>query len=353
MGLARLVLDSGVKSLAVVGTAKNVGKTVTMNYLVSELSDRGVRVGLVSSGRDGETADSFTGEPKPSVTPPEGAWVATAEGVLEDTGGFLEIADVSEKPGLLGRLVLGKVREPAPIELVGPQSVKELSATVTRLHSLGAEVVLVDGALDRVAAASPRVTDGAILATGAAAGANLTLIAEAVSQVAWLWARRMPPDLKVREIARQILDKGVVAFLNDKAGNTRETLFGSVLGKEEDILSEAGSAAFVVAPGAVTEKFLAYAGEWPDRDDFAVIARDPVSVFTRSDPGIPLFVMEEMNLLAITVNPVSHRGISYEPVDMVGEVSREVFRRVGRRVPVFDVVSSVNNQKEVAGMAMG
>ena len=63
--LADMVIESGARSLAVVGTAKNVGKTVAMNYLVSELSAKGLAVGLVSSGRDGETVDSFTGEPKP------------------------------------------------------------------------------------------------------------------------------------------------------------------------------------------------------------------------------------------------------------------------------------------------
>ena len=48
--LADVVSDSGVSSVAIVGTAKNVGKTVTMNYLVSELSAKGLTAGLVSSG---------------------------------------------------------------------------------------------------------------------------------------------------------------------------------------------------------------------------------------------------------------------------------------------------------------
>ncbi|MEX0974185.1 MAG: hypothetical protein WD024_02385, partial [Bacillota bacterium] len=177
MNLADLVARSGVRSVAVVGTAKNVGKTVTMNYLAHELSAKGLSVGLVSSGRDGENTDSFTGEPKPSVVPPEGSWVATAEGVLGEAGGLMEIADVSERPGLLGRLVLGRVREPSPLELVGPGNARELAGVVRALQSMGANIVLVDGALDRVAAASPRVTEATILATGAASDANLGLIA--------------------------------------------------------------------------------------------------------------------------------------------------------------------------------
>lgn len=356
MDLAGLVIESGVRSLAVVGTAKNVGKTVTMNYLASELYARGICVGLVSSGRDGETTDSFTGEPKPSITPPEGSWVATAEGVIGSSGGFMEIADVSENAGLLGRLVLGRVREPSPVELVGPQNAVELASVVKRLRSLGAQVVLVDGALDRAAAASPRVTDAAILATGASAGTNLAEIAETAGRVAWLWSRRPPAGLQVRELAKRAIREGTVTFLDGNQIDRyiiRKTSYRSVLGSEEDILSQAGSAAYVIVPGAVTQTFLSYAAEWPERDDFTVIARDPVSVFMDSYPDVGLLVAEPVNLLAVTTNPVSHTGMSYEPDEMVGEVSGEVSRRTGRRVPVFDVVSGETSSREVAGLAMG
>ncbi len=354
MNLADLVAGSGATSIAVVGTAKNVGKTVTMNYLAHELSARGLCVGLVSSGRDGETTDSFTGEPKPSVVPPEGSWVATAEGVLGESGGLLQIADVAERPGLLGRLVLGKVVESSPLELVGPQSVRELADVVRRLKSLGADVVLVDGALDRVAAANPKVTGAVILATGAASDTNLRLIAGKLGFLVWLWSRTVPKDPTVRALAHEVLDKGFVSFI-DRAGayRVRSTQYRTCLGFEEEILSRAGDAAFAVVPGAVSKKFLMEADSWPERDDFGVIASSAVNVFTTEDTGVPIFVQDEMRLLAVTVNPTAYRGISYEPAQMVAAVAKEVVRESGRRLPVFDVVSGESSEKGVAGMAMG
>lgn len=356
MNLADLVARSGVKSLAVVGTAKNVGKTVAMNYLAHELSARGLSVGLVSSGRDGETTDSFTGEPKPSVVPPEGSWVATAEGVLGEAGGLLQIADVSEKLGLLGRLVLGRVVESSPLELVGPQSARELAALVKRLQALGADIVLVDGALDRVAAANPRVTDAALLSTGASSSDNLKMIASRIAFLVWLWSRSRPTDPAVRELARRMLAAGQVAFIDSPSQGhfePRPTQYRTCLGFEEEILSGAGDAAYVTVPGAVSRKFLMEAGSWPERDDFGVIASSAVSIFTAEDPGIPLYVDEEIRLLGITVNPVSYRGISYEPAQMVAAVATEVARAAKKSLPVFDVVSGESSAKGVAGVAMG
>ena len=101
--LADVVVHSGIRSVAIVGTAKNVGKTVTMNYLVSETSARGLNCGpgIVRARR--ETIDAFTGQPKPSVVAPQGAWIATAEGVLGDAAASLEITDVLGHQGLFGR----------------------------------------------------------------------------------------------------------------------------------------------------------------------------------------------------------------------------------------------------------
>lgn len=345
----------GTGAVAVVGTAKNVGKTVTMNYLANELSARGLALGLVSSGRDGETTDSFTGEPKPSVVPPLGSWVATAEGVLGESASLLEIADVGERPGLLGRLVLGRVREPWPLELVGPGSAAELAAVVRSLRALGADIVLVDGALDRVAAAHPAVSGAVVLATGAAAGVSLQAIAERAGFLAWLWSRPAPRDSVVEELAREAVARGRVAFIDHggRSPRLRMTPYRTCLGFEEDILAKAGDASYVVVPGAVSQKFLNDASSWRDGDDFTVIASAAVNVFATEDPGVPILTVDPIRLLAVTVNPVSYRGVSYGSAEMVRAVASQIERRTGFSMPVFDMVSGESSGRSVTGMAVG
>jgi hypothetical protein len=361
-----MVMDSGVESLAIVGTAKNVGKTVTMNYLASRLSQEGMTIGLISSGRDGEMVDSLTGEPKPSVTPPEGAWVATAEGALEASGECLEIVDVSERPGLLGRLVLGRVVVSSPIELVGPQSAGELAAVVRKILALGADIVLVDGALDRLAAASPRVTHGAILATGASSQDNLTSIGQDIRRIAWLWSRPLPDCSDVRILAEQAISTGFVSFLDRKcfpskgshsdrasAYTLRQTPYRTCLGREDVILSQTNGATAVVVPGAITDTFLHGASVWAERNGFAVIVRDPTRVFMAHVPSADILVLEQINLLAATVNPVSYGSGSYDPSQIIKVVSEGIQRGSDKWVPVFDVVTGESNREEVAGVALG
>ena len=217
--LSDLVIESGARSLAVIGTAKNVGKTVTMNYLVSELSSRGMTLGLISSGRDGEIIDVLTGEPKPSVTPPAGTWIATAEGVLGEAAMNIEIADVFERTGIFGRIIIGRMVESVPIELVGPPTAKELSLIVKNLLAFGADIVLVDGALDRKSAASPQVTDAAILSTGAVAGRNIRAIAEEMGFWVWLLSRPQHDDEKIRALARKAVEKETVCLIENHMEN--------------------------------------------------------------------------------------------------------------------------------------
>ena len=64
------------------------------------------------------------------------------------------------------------------VEVSGPTTLAELRATVERLQALGAAQVLVDGAINRIGSASPRVSDGLVLATGGMVGDTLDDVLE-------------------------------------------------------------------------------------------------------------------------------------------------------------------------------
>ncbi len=40
------------KIVSIVGTSKNAGKTVTLNEIISQAQSKGIRLGLVSTGRE-------------------------------------------------------------------------------------------------------------------------------------------------------------------------------------------------------------------------------------------------------------------------------------------------------------
>ncbi|MCJ7651122.1 MAG: hypothetical protein MUP85_21135, partial [Candidatus Lokiarchaeota archaeon] len=54
------------KIIAIIGLAKNVSKTTTLNHVIQVLKG-GYQLGLTSIGRDGEKYDAITSLPKPRI----------------------------------------------------------------------------------------------------------------------------------------------------------------------------------------------------------------------------------------------------------------------------------------------
>ncbi len=357
--LVDVVTSCGVNSVAIVGTAKNVGKTVTMTYLISELTQRGFKVGLISSGYDGETVDTFTGLPKPEIIVPPGAWVVTAEGVLKTVGANLKIADVLERRGLFGRLVVAKAIDPVSLELVGPKSARQLSLFVDKLLALGADVVLVDGALDRIAAASPQVTQGTILATGASVEMGVEGTVRHLGFTVKILSVTEHPDENIAAFAQSAITQNAVCFIDQLSGQSSETeelrlrptSFSTLLGVEDSVLEKANGAVAVIIPGAVNQVFIEKVRTWVKRSDFAVIAKDPTNIFVNDYSGVNLYVTKKLNLLAVTVNP-TYMGVSYNPRKMIDSI-QTVINDLGYNLPVFDVVSGEKSIQGACSMAMG
>ena len=167
--LLDLARATGARSLFVVGTGKNVGKTVTMRALYAAAIARGLRVGVTSIGRDGEAIDIGSGAPKPRVFLRAQSVLATARNVLPRSPAS-EILGISEIESAAGRIVFARVQHDAYYELVGPPTAAGIRSVVARLLDL-ADYAIVDGAVDRIAALAGG-DDAIVLACGASDAAT-------------------------------------------------------------------------------------------------------------------------------------------------------------------------------------
>lgn len=192
------VRTSGATSVAVVGTGKNVGKTVTTRALYEAAVARGLRVGIVSAGRDGEAFDAIERHRKPRLLLHPGTWIATAAQTLPRSSTD-EPTVCASIPTACGRLVCMRVERAAFYELVGPPTASGVRTAIQAL-SERCDLVLVDGALDRLATISSG-GDAVIVACGAAAAATPQ---EAVEDVRTLVARLRVPAADERESALRI-----------------------------------------------------------------------------------------------------------------------------------------------------
>jgi hypothetical protein len=189
----------------IVGTAKNVGKTTTFNALRAVAQRRGIPIAVTSIGRDGEAWDALDGVAKPRVRLAPGTLIALSAGLVPRTPALAILGSGADSA--LGTIVFARVVQPTTCEIGGPPTASAMRATIARLRALGAGTVLVDGAVDRVAALAGG-DDAVIVATGAASGSTIARVAAvAADAVARL---TIPGRDPLRERARIIRIDGAL-----------------------------------------------------------------------------------------------------------------------------------------------
>ena len=171
------------RTLSITGMAKNTGKTVALNYLLEQLRLHGKRVAVTSIGIDGEKTDQVTQTEKPEIELCEGTIFVTSEYHYRQRLLLSEILDLSDDSTSLGRLVTARVLQAGKVILSGPATTGGVRKVLDRMGEYGVDLTIVDGALSRKSHASPAITDGLILSTGAAIAPELNTRVKKASEL--------------------------------------------------------------------------------------------------------------------------------------------------------------------------
>jgi len=283
---------AAARSIVVVGTAKNAGKTTAFNALRAVAHRRGTPVGVTSIGRDGEPSDALDAEPKPRVRLPAGTLVALPAGLIPRSPALAILAAGAESA--LGRMVFARVVLPATCEIGGPPTARAMRATIDRLRGLGAGPVLVDGAIDRIAALAGG-DDAVIVATGAASGATVARVAAVAADT--VLRLTLPGRDRTRERPRVLRIEGAL--------DARDA---------EELLADARDATVVV-------------------DDPTRIAVRG-ALFAKLCAAVDVRCERPLRVIACTTSPVG-RGTTLPPRELVDAVARAT------GLPTFDVVADL------------
>jgi hypothetical protein len=335
--LGRLVAG-GLASLAIVGLAKNVGKTTTLGALLAAAGRLSLPVGITSIGRDGEVTDVVTGELKPRIRLADGSLVATSEMCLA-AGGGRDLFDVLEDTGVrgpLGAVRIARLLREADVEVAGPTGLADLAAVVARLRRLGARVVLVDGAFDRRVSACPLVTDATVLAAGLA----LSPIPGEVARQARHVARQLSLPAAsgwVARVARRA-DAAGESWATAAGGRKVVRFAGPVPGREREIAGALAAGEALALSGGVTEPLVNEL--LARRVAGTLVVRDPTRIFLAPQTlarwehrGGTLAVLHPVRLLGVTVSPYEPGGRGTDPERFLALMRREL-----APIPVCDVV---------------
>ncbi|HWX75508.1 MAG TPA: hypothetical protein VNZ05_09385 [Solirubrobacteraceae bacterium] len=313
------------RRLALVGLAKNTGKTETLAAILAEHARAGVRVGVTSIGRDGEAHDVIDARiAKPAVRLQAGDLVASTGALLRASGVSHERLVRTRIRTPLGEVVIARLLHAGSLEVAGPSAASDAHAVCEAMLELGAEQVLIDGAVDRRAASSPAVADGLVMATGAVLGEDVERVVSATGEAVELVQLPRAPD-------------GEAGVLVE-----RELVLGGEPEQIAALLESHRGADTLRVHGALSERFLeglvAARGQRP-ADGLRVVAEDPTRVFlSRHGPGwygrqgLALEVLRPISLRAITVNPVAPQSHSFDSERLRAAIAAAV-----GEVPVFDV----------------
>ena len=283
---------AAARSVVVVGTAKNAGKTTTFNALRAVAARHGVAIAVTSIGRDGEPSDALDSEPKPRVRLLPGTIVALPAGLVPRSPALAIIG--AGAAGALGTTVFARVVLPTTCEIAGPPTARAMRETIERLRALGTGPVFVDGAIDRVAALAGG-DDAVIVATGAASGATLARVAAVAAET--VTRLMLPGRDPLRERARVIVVPGAL--------DARDA---------EELLADARDATVVV------------------EDPTRIAIRG--ALFAKLRAAVDLRCERPLRVVACTTSPVG-REAALAPRALVEAVARAT------GLPTFDVVADL------------
>ena len=340
MALIELIKDK-YKTVSIVGMSKNSGKTVTLNHLIGEAMEEDVIVGITSIGRDGENLDIVTETEKPRIYVGEGNYIATAREMLKYGDANIEIIKVTEYRTPLGEIIIGRVRNGGYVQIAGPQLLSEIKAVSNIMLELGAEFVIIDGALDRITSAAPTISESTILSAGAVVSRDINKVIDETSHVVGLLNLPIVEDEEARLILKELIQDNKIAILNqnnkvDIVPLKTALKAGNIIG---DHLKE--DSKYIVIPGCLVKDTVEDLTRSTRKyKDVEIIVTDGTKIFINPKDwirfqrqGVRVKVLDKVDLIALTLNPYSPKGYYFEPVSFLEKMQSRI-----NKLPVMDLI---------------
>ncbi len=224
-----------LNALAIVGLSKNSGKTSLLNFLLSRIDTDKKRVGVLTTGRDGEKKDLVFKSDKPEVILKKGVLFSTFYQEASIQSPFIEIKGILDIETPMGKIVIAETKVDIKTQIIGPPSVYEQKYVVNFIRNAGAELILIDGSLDRRSILLSELCEGVIYVAGAS---YTNKVPKIVSELEKEYNKSLIPQIDQTEITTELsdtLDKNNIII---KYKNGSDFYLESLLGKEKQLMTK-------------------------------------------------------------------------------------------------------------------
>lgn len=326
------------RSISLIGMCKNAGKTTALNQIIRSCGSHRQVLALTSIGRDGESKDLVTGTKKPGIYVPEGTLIATASDlILRHCDLTREILDTTGISTPMGDVVIFRARSDGAVQLAGPSMTAQLARLREDFFRLGADKVLIDGALSRKTLCSRSVTEATILCTGASYHKNLQTVVDDTAFQCQLLTLPEVHDSQIQSYVNSLEDfRGTILF-----GDGLPYPLPAGVSLEDGLRRpEAAGVHTVFFGGALSDfsmKPLLMSSA--KLQDLRFIVRDSSKLLLNRDTyekmlrrSITLQVLDSVNLAAVTINPFSAYGYSCPKEELLARMEAKI------SLPVINVM---------------
>lgn len=331
-------LSQKYKTISIVGMAKNAGKTTALNYLIEEAMDEGIVLGITSTGRDGESTDLVTGTDKPRVFLDADTIVSVPTQLYELADAGLEILKMTDYGSSLGPILLCRVVTSGYVQIAGPVINASHEKMCKEMLGYGAELIIIDGAIDRKSIAAPGTSDAIILSTGAVLSRSMKKVIEETAHTVGLYRLPCLEEGLAKDTVMEHLDKEQMLIIGGDDINLLDRKTGLGAGKflDGEINKETE---YIYVPGAFTQSV--FADISPKKlKQITFILKDPTKIFIDAvswgqykKKGLKVKVLENIEVAAITVNPSAPGGYAFDHEELLKGVQDAI-----PDIPVIDVM---------------
>ena len=323
------------KSLSIIGNYKNVGKTTTLNYIISKFSHTCKVIGLTSIGVDGEGRDVVTNTHKPRIYVSKGFLVATAKSCVLKSDITKEILEVTDFNTPMGEVIIFRALSDGYVELAGPSINSQIKYVCDCLNDYGADLSIVDGALSRKTLCSPSVTDATIFCSGAILNNNMRKAVEQIIFESSMLNLHSIEDKKFFSLYENIKDCKVCIVNDDYTYKILDISTTLNTHKEVyDVIDD--NSKYVFINGAITNNFIENFMKCGKKyKDVTVLVKDSTKIFLDKDIYDKFITLkgciksvDKINLIGISINPTSINGYSFDEESFIDSIQSKMDIRV-------------------------
>lgn len=324
------------KSISIIGMAKNVGKTTTLNFILRNLFGK-KKVGLTSIGRDGEPIDLVTNTAKPEIYIEKGTIVATTRQCLNKSDFTKKILESTDIHTSLGVVVICEALSDGYVDLAGPSMNNQIKEIIKIFNNYHVDITLIDGAISRKGFAEPFISEATILSTGASYSTDMSKVVFDTSHYVNLLGKT---EIKKNDYFIKLFNDTKISIV-DINGNIKKLHAKTAMHSAKDIVQELNQESrYLLLNGALSDHLLKTLVE--NRSKFnklTVVVKDATKCIFASNlteklelSKIDINVLHSTRLLFVTYNPTSPYGYDFNEYEFEKELRKVI------KIPIINVM---------------